>query len=214
MDRLGIQTGDDSEDESVIHVAAGGKYAGRLLLSDTLKEDASGAVFQLQSLGIKRIVLLTGDREYAARKTAGALGIEEYRSECLPEDKALVLEKIIKEKQNKEPGAYVGDGINEAPVLALADIGISMGTTGAVSAIEASDLVIMNDAVSKIPDAVCIARRTEAIVKQNILFALSAKLLILLLGLFGLSPLWLAVIAEIGVSIIATANAVRTRNTL
>lgn len=211
MEQLGIETGDDSDDECVLYTAVSGKYAGRLLLTDPLKEDASSAVFQLQKLGVNRIIMLTGDKEHTARKLAGALGIGECRSECLQEDKKQVMEQLRRQNRKSNLIAYVGNAAKDPQIFELADVGISVGTSNMPDERDISGLIIPGDSPVKIVDAVSFARKTESIVKQNIAFTVFFKLLIMTLGIFGISPLWFAAFLDAGVLILASLNAVKAK---
>ncbi len=193
---------------TIVHVAAGGKYLGHIVISDAVKPHAADAVARLKALGVARTVLLTGDRQAAAQEVAGALGIDELFAELLPGDKVDRVEALL-DRQERGTLAFVGDGMNDAPVLARADVGIAMGGMGSDAAIEAADVVLMDDDPARVPQAVAIARHTLAIVRQNIAFALGVKALVLVLAAFGLAPMWLAVFADVGVSVIAILNATR-----
>ncbi|MDO4740380.1 MAG: heavy metal translocating P-type ATPase [Eubacteriales bacterium] len=195
------------EQGTVAHVAIAGRYAGRIVIADSLKEDAGEAVAQLRRLGVRRTIMLTGDAEQTAAQIAGGLGLDEYRAELLPQDKVACLEEILARAKGKV--AYVGDGINDAPVLMRADVGVAMGALGSDAAIEAADVVLMNDDVSAIAVAVRIARKTVGIVRQNIAFALGTKAIVLVLGAMGVAPMWLAVFADVGVAFIAILNSMR-----
>jgi Cd2+/Zn2+-exporting ATPase len=191
--------------QSVAYVAINGQYAGALCISDVLKKESAKTIQRLKKLGIKRIVMLTGDREDSANAQAQKLGITEYYAQLLPHQKVEKLEAILKESKT----AFVGDGINDAPVLARADVGIAMGGVGSDAAIEAADIVIMDDNLEKIPQAIEIARKTHRIVWQNIIFALGVKGIILILGAFGIASMWEAVFGDVGVALIAILNASR-----
>ena len=193
---------------TIVHVAAGGKYLGHIVISDAVKPHAADAVARLKALGVARTVLLTGDRQAAAQEVAGALGIDELFAELLPGDKVDRVEALL-DRQERGTLAFVGDGMNDAPVLARAAVGIAMGGMGSDAAIEAADVVLMDDDPARVPQAVAIARHTLAIVRQNIAFALGVKALVLVLAAFGLAPMWLAVFADVGVSVIAILNATR-----
>ncbi len=194
---------------TVVHLAVDGKYAGYIVISDEVKEDSKGAIQELKALGVKKTVMLTGDAKSVGEKVGKDLGLDEVYSELLPTDKVEKLEKLDKEKSAKGKLIFVGDGINDAPVLARADIGIAMGGLGSDAAIEAADIVIMTDEPSKIADAIKIAKRTKKIVWQNIIFALGIKAVFLILGAFGIATMWEAVFADVGVSVIAILNAMR-----
>lgn len=195
---------------TVIHTAVDGKYAGYILIRDELKQDAKTACSKLRNeLGI-RTVMLTGDRAAIGRSIAKELGLDEAHTELLPEDKVKHVERLIAENGGKRTTAFVGDGINDAPVIARADVGVAMGGLGSDAAIEAADIVLMDDRISKLPLAVRIARRTVSIAKQNIIFALAVKLIVLILGAFGYTQMWMAIIADVGVCLVAVINAMRT----
>ena len=197
---------------TVVHVALDGVYSGYIVIADEIKEDSSKAVRLLKDLGIKNIVMLTGDVREVGEKTAKILGLDAVYSELLPDQKVEKLEAIEKSKKSKGKIAFVGDGINDAPVLARADIGIAMGGLGSDAAIEAADIVIMTDEPSKIVTAIRIARKTRKIVWQNIIFAMSIKAVVLLLGAGGLATMWEAVFADVGVALIAVLNSLRVMN--
>lgn len=205
----GIELSSRDSGESTIYVAANGKYMGRIMMNDNLKRDAVRAVDTLRQLGADRIVMMTGDRNRSAMKAAVSLGIKEVYAEYLPADKAVKLGEIMAEQSMGKKTIFVGDGINDTPVLATADIGISMGGMGSDAAIEASDVVIMNDEPTKIALAIKIAKETKNIVRQNVLISLGFKAAVMLLGLYGYVPMWLAVFADVGVAILAIFNAMR-----
>ncbi|MBR4903546.1 MAG: cadmium-translocating P-type ATPase [Selenomonadaceae bacterium] len=192
---------------TIIHVAVNSEYAGHVVISDALKPHAKEAIDELACAGVKNIFMLTGDSEKIASKVANELGIKNYRNELLPADKVSEFEKILSANQGKI--AFVGDGINDAPVLSRADVGIAMGALGSDAAIEAADVVLMDDNPLKISKAIKIARKCLAIVKQNIFFAIGVKFLCLILGAFGLANMWAAIFADVGVMIIAVLNAIR-----
>lgn len=197
---------------TVVHVAVDKAYAGHIIISDELKEDSQMAVKALREAGVKRIVMLTGDNKAAAEKIAQQLGIDEVYAELLPDEKVEKLEIIDKEKTSGGKLIFAGDGINDAPVLARADIGIAMGGVGSDAAIEAADVVIMNDELMKIPEAIKIAARTNNIVWQNIIFAIGVKIVIMILGAAGVATMWEAVFGDVGVALIAVLNAMRVLN--
>lgn len=201
-----------SEIGTVVYVALDKKFLGSIVISDEIKHTASEAIQNLREIGIRKTVMLTGDSEKTGTAVAKALGIDEVCSELLPADKVYHTEMLLQEKNPKKTLAFVGDGINDAPVLSRADIGISMGAIGSDAAIEASDIVLMDDDPKKIALAIRIAKRTLAIAYQNIIFALGVKGLVLLLGAFGLVGMWWAVFADVGVSVIAILNAMRVLN--
>ena len=194
---------------TILYVAIQGKYAGYILISDKIKEDAKYTIEQLKKNNIKQTVMLTGDRKDVGENVAKQIGIDKVYTELLPDGKVQKVEELLKTKSEKGKLAFVGDGINDAPVLALADIGIAMGGLGADSAIEAADIVIMTDEPSKIVNAIKLSKKTMRIVKENIIFAIAIKILVLILAAFGLSTMWEAVFADVGVSIIAIINALR-----
>ena len=213
MERLGIPYKECHHVGTVVHMAVNGAYAGHILISDLLKPNAKEAITSLKHAGIEKTVMLTGDSKKVADQVAKELGIGEVYSELLPADKVSKVEELLKEKNAKAKLVFVGDGINDAPVLSRADIGIAMGALGSDAAIEAADIVIMDDKPSKIPLAVGISRKTLRIVKENIVFALGIKALFLLLGALGFAGMWAAVFADVGVSIIAILNATRALRT-
>jgi Cd2+/Zn2+-exporting ATPase len=213
MQAHGILFPESNEPGTVIYAACDGRFAGTIIISDTVKDGAPEAVAELRKCGIKHCVMLTGDRKAAADAAAEVTGIDETHSELLPGDKVDEVEKLLNKETGNEKLAFVGDGINDAPVLARADIGIAMGSMGSDAAIEAADIVLMDDDISKIPATVRIARRTLGIVRENIVFALSVKLLVLVLGAFGLANMWEAVFADVGVSVIAILNSARALKT-
>ena len=202
MDAVGAKWHDCHHVGTIIHVAIDGQYAGHIVINDQIKSDSAEAIAALQTLGVKKTVMLTGDRKEVANHVAQALGLSEYHAELLPADKVAQVEKLTN-------FAFVGDGINDAPVLARADVGIAMGGLGSDAAIEAADVVLMDDKPSKIALAIRIARRTLAIARQNVWFAIGVKVAVLILASFGLATLWLAVFADVGVTVLAVLNAMR-----
>lgn len=209
MDMVGAAWEECSLPGSVVHIAVDGAYRGYIVISDRIREDAADAVRQLDALGVERIVMLTGDRKETGEEVARQLGIREVYTELLPADKVEKTEGFLAETAGRGTLAFVGDGVNDAPVLSRADVGIAMGGLGSDAAIEAADIVIMEDRPSKVPQAIRIARKTLRIVRQNIWFALGVKALVLLLGALGMADLWWAVFADVGVSMIAVLNASR-----
>lgn len=210
MDAIGAKWKSCEEAGTIIHVAVDGAYAGHIHISDIEKPDAKTAIAELKALGVGRTVMLTGDRKEVAEHVASDLGLDEYHAELLPADKVSGVEQLL---QNRKEGAglvFVGDGINDAPVLARADIGVAMGAMGSDAAIEAADVVLMDDQPSKIAKAVRISRSTLSIAKQNIIFAIAVKIGILILAAFGLAPMWLAVFGDTGVLILCVLNSMRT----
>jgi Cd2+/Zn2+-exporting ATPase len=197
---------------TVVHIAVDGAYAGNIVITDEIKSDSAQAINDLKAAGVKQTVMLTGDADVVGRKVASQLKIDKAYTELLPADKVEQLEKLMKEKSPKAMLAFVGDGINDAPVLARADVGIAMGGLGSDAAIEAADVVIMTDEPSKIATVMKISRKTLRIVRQNIIFALGVKAIVLVLGALGYADMWGAVFADVGVSIIAILNAVRALN--
>ena len=210
MRRMGVEYIDCHHAGTIIHMAIDGAYAGHIVISDIVKEHAREAIAALRAAGVEKTVMLTGDAGAVAEQVAADLGIDEVYSELLPAEKVAKVEELLKEKPARAKLAFVGDGINDAPVLSRADIGIAMGAMGSDAAIEAADVVLMDDKPGKLPTAVSIARRTMAIVRQNIVFALAVKGLILLLGAMGIANMWAAVFADVGVAVIAILNAMRT----
>jgi len=198
---------------TVVYAAAEGRFLGTVVISDTIKDGAKEAIADMKRLGVKKSVMLTGDREKAAAYTAQELGIDEVHAELLPADKVACVEKLLESRPEKERLAFVGDGMNDAPVLTRADLGIAMGSMGSDAAIEAADIVLMDDDIRKIASMVRISRKTMRIVKQNIVFALGVKALVLLLGAFGAANMWEAVFADVGVSVLAILNSMRTLQT-
>ena len=194
---------------TILHVSIDGKYAGHIIIADVVKEDAAECIKCLHAAGVKKTVMLTGDRAEVAKAVAEKLGLDEYHGKLLPEDKVNQVERLLGETSEKGKLAFVGDGINDAPVLTRADIGIAMGAMGSDAAIEAADIVLMDDKPSKIASAIRIARKTMRIVWQNIVFALGVKFAVLVLAAVGLATMWLAVFADVGVAILAILNAMR-----
>ncbi|WP_330202944.1 heavy metal translocating P-type ATPase [Cyanobacterium sp. Dongsha4] len=197
---------------TVVHLAVDNNYAGYILIADQIKEDATFAISRLKELGIEKTVMLTGDNKVIASEIAKNLGLDSYQAELLPEDKVTALENLIYQSKEKEKVAVVGDGINDAPIIARADVGMAMGGLGSDAAIETADIVIMTDAPSKVPEAIEVARKTHNIVWQNIVFALAVKGLFIVLGTFGVASLWEAVFADVGVALVAIFNATRIIN--
>lgn len=209
MDKLGIKYIPCHHPGTIIHIAIDGEYSGHILISDMIKPESAEAISELKSAGIKKTVMLTGDSEGAASHVAKEVGVDEVYSELLPADKVAQVEKLISEKDEKDKLAFTGDGINDAPVLSRADIGIAMGAMGSDAAIEAADVVLMDDNPLKIAKAIKIARKCMRIVYENIWFAIGIKIICLVLGALGLAGMWLAVFADVGVMIIAVLNAIR-----
>ena len=194
---------------TILHIAIDGEYAGHIVVSDKIKEDAADAVNALKAEGVKRLVMLTGDKEEVAADVAKTVGLAEYHAELLPGDKVNQVETILKENAEGTM-AFVGDGINDAPVLARADVGIAMGGLGSDAAIEAADVVLMDDKPSKIAVAIRQARRTLRIARENTWFAVGIKMSVLILAFFGLATMWMAVFADVGVTVLVVLNAART----
>ena len=207
MDRIGARWHDCHHVGTIIHVAIDGAYAGHIVINDKIKDDSAEAIQCLHALGVKKTVMLTGDRKEVADHVAHELGISEYHAELLPADKVAHVERLSN-------FAFVGDGINDAPVLARADVGIAMGGLGSDAAIEAADVVLMDDQPSKIAHAIRIARRTLAIARQNVVFAIGVKVTVLLLAACGIATMWLAVFADVGVTVLAVLNAMRAYSRL
>lgn len=194
---------------TIIHVAVDGEYAGHIVISDQPKPEAAQALSDLKAAGVRRTVMLTGRRPERRRGRGRELGLDEFHAELLPGDKVDQVERLLAQKQPKENLVFVGDGINDAPVLSRADIGVAMGALGSDAAIEAADIVLMDDDLSKLAQAVRIARKTLSIVRQNIVFALAVKGLVLVLSALGYVGMWWAVFADVGVSVLAILNASR-----
>ena len=209
MERLGLSAPAVSETGTVVHIAIDGRYAGCLLIADVVKPHSAEAIRALKAAGVRKTVMLTGDAEPVAKAVSAQLGLDEYHAGLLPGDKVDQIETLIAAKKSKENLAFVGDGINDAPVLSRADVGIAMGALGSDAAIEAADVVLMDDDPAKIALAMCIARRTLRIVYENIVFALAVKFACLLLGAIGMASMWTAIFADVGVMVIAVLNATR-----
>lgn len=210
MKKLGIEYHDCSHVGTIVHVAIDGKYAGHILISDVIKEHAAEAIAALKKSGIEKTVMLTGDAKNVADHVAARLGIDEVCSELLPGDKVEKVEELLTKKPEKDKLAFVGDGINDAPVLSRADIGIAMGALGSDAAIEAADIVLMDDDPLKISKAIRISRKCIRIVYENIYFAIGIKVICLVLGALGIANMWFAIFADVGVMILAVLNAIRT----
>ena len=209
MGDMGVDHRDCHLSGTTVHLSVDGQYEGHIVISDAIKPDSAGAISSLKALGVSRTVMLTGDRRSVAAQAAGELGVDEYRAELLPNDKVETVERLLTEKKPGSSLVFVGDGINDAPVLARADVGIAMGAMGSDAAIEAADVVLMDDKPSNIPVAVSIARKTMGIVRQNIWFALGVKAAVLILAAFGIASMWLAIFADVGVAFLAILNAMR-----
>ena len=209
MNLLNVKYKEEDYIGTTVHIAVGGKYAGVLVISDELKEDAKETVEDLRKMGVKKISMLTGDSENVAKKVGSILNLDKVYAELLPHEKVEKLELLEKEKPPKGKLLFVGDGINDAPVLARADIGAAMGGLGSDAAIEAADIVLMTDEPSKLITAIKIAQKTRRIVWQNIIFAFGIKFAVLLLGAGGIASMWEAVFADVGVALLAVVNAMR-----
>ena len=209
MDRIGVPAEPCRQVGTVIHVAVDGQYAGHILIADVVKPTAKAAIQALKAAGVEKTVMLTGDRDQVAQQVAGALGVDQVYSQLLPADKVEKVEQLLEEKPPKKKLAFVGDGINDAPVLSRADIGIAMGAMGSDAAIEAADVVLMDDDPMQIPKAIKISRKCLGIVYQNIVFAIGVKGVCLVLGALGIANMWLAIFADVGVMILAVLNAIR-----
>lgn len=209
MDAVGAQWHDCDHVGTIIHVAINGDYAGHIVINDKVKDDSSKAVDELRASGVKRIVMLTGDRAEVAAHVASSLGIDEFYAQLMPDSKVEHVERFLGEKASGKTLAFVGDGINDAPVLARADVGIAMGGLGSDAAIEAADVVLMDDKPTKIAKAISIARRTIGIARQNVWFAIAVKFAVLLLATLGLATMLMAVFADVGVTVLAVLNSMR-----
>ena len=210
MEDIGLEAHNCHLAGTIIHVAVDGKYAGHIVINDKIKEDSAEAITSLKRLGVEKTVMLTGDREAVGKNVAERLGLDEYHAELLPADKVAHVERLIREKAEGKSLAFVGDGINDAPVLKRADVGIAMGALGSDAAIEAADVVLMDDKPSKISTVIDIARRTIHIARENVVFAIGVKVAVLLLATVGLGNMWMAVFADVGVTVLAVLNAMRT----
>ena len=213
MQDLGITDFPSNETATLVHLAGETEYLGYVAISDTIKPDAAEAIRGLKASGVKSAVMLTGDRKAVAEKVAGTINLDAFHAELLPGDKVEIAEKIIDDNRSKGNIVFVGDGINDAPVLARADIGVAMGGLGSEAAIEAADIVIMDDQPSKLATVMKIARKTLSIARQNVVFALGIKALVLVLGALGMASMWAAVFADVGVAVIAILNSVRALRT-
>ena len=213
MARLGITPPPCPDTGTAVHIAMDGSYAGCILLSDTLKPTAAQAMDALHRAGVRNTVMLTGDREAVAQQVAGELGIDQVYSQLLPGDKVAKVEELLEHNGGRSKLAFVGDGINDAPVLSRADIGIAMGAMGSDAAIEAADIVLMDDDPAKIAKAIRISRKCMSIVYQNIIIAIGIKILALILVALGIANMWLAIFADVGVMVLAVLNAIRAMST-
>ena len=213
LDTRGIEVPAVEHEGTVVYVGHCGKYAGAVVISDEIKEGAKEALASMKKIGIDKTVMLTGDREKTARAIAERLGIDEVYAGLLPADKVDRIEEIMEKSDDKHKVGFVGDGINDAPVLMRADVGIAMGALGSDAAIEASDIVLMDDDIGKIASVHKIAGKTLRIVKENIVFAISVKVIVLILGAIGFATMWLAVFADVGVAVLAILNSMRALRT-
>jgi len=209
MNNSGIKISDTNGSGTTIHVAVDGKYAGNISISDEIKTDSKQALDELKKIGVQKLIMLTGDNDNQARKIGRQLGFDEVYAELLPHQKVEKIEIIAGQKALKDKLAFVGDGINDAPVLARSDIGVAMGGLGSDAAIEAADIVLMTDEPSKLVSAIKIARKTKGIIWQNIIFAFAVKIIVLSLGARGMATMWEAVFADVGVAVLAVLNAMR-----
>ena len=209
MDAVGAEWHDCSHIGTIIHVAINGEYAGHIVINDIIKKESKQAIAYLKAAGVKRIVMLTGDRSEVAQEVATTLGIEEHYAQLMPTDKVKHVEQLLSEKTKGKALAFVGDGINDAPVLARADVGIAMGGMGSDAAIEAADVVLMDDKPTKVARAIAIAHRTLGIARQNVWLAIGVKLAVLVLATIGIATMWMAVFADVGVTVLAVLNSMR-----
>lgn len=212
MDAVGAKWHECSQQAqgTVIHVAINGEYVGHIVISDQLKPDTQAAISELKAVGVRRIVMLTGDHYAVAEYVAHKVGLDEFYADLLPQDKVAQVERLLAAKPQGKTLAFVGDGINDAPVLARADIGIAMGALGSDAAIEAADVVLMDDQLSKISVAINIAKQTIRIANENVYFSIGIKVLVLILATLGIANMWLAVLADVGVTVLAVLNSMRT----
>jgi Cd2+/Zn2+-exporting ATPase len=209
LDSAGISYPDTENPGTIVYVAVNGVYAGMIVMADEVKPDSAAAISQLKSMGIKNIAMFTGDTRHTSESIGQKAGVDSVYAELLPHEKLEKLAEIARDKNNKRPIVFVGDGINDAPVLARAEIGVAMGGVGSDAAIEAADIVLMTDEPSKLVTAMQIAKKTHGIVWQNIIFALGVKGVILALGALGIASMWEAVFGDVGVAVIAILNALR-----
>ena len=214
MDAVGAKWRDCPHVGTIIHVSINGDYAGHIVINDKIKDESARAIAELKAIGVERVVMLTGDRVEVGEEVAHKLGIGEHYSGLMPADKVEHVEKLLSEKTVGKTLAFVGDGINDAPVLARADVGIAMGGLGSDAAIEAADVVLMDDKPTKIAHAIKIARRTLGIARQNVWFAIGVKLAVLVLATLGVATMWMAVFADVGVTVLAVLNSMRALNSM
>ena len=212
MQEYSINYEKSKEIGTILYIAINNIFSGTVLISDRVKDDSIKCIELIKTNGIKKTIMLTGDKKEIAEHISKELGIDTVHSELLPDEKVKKMEELLKNKTQNKKIAFVGDGINDAPVLAVADIGIAMGGLGSDSAIEAADIVIMNDEPSKLNTAIKIAKKTMKIVKENIIFAIAVKILVLILSAIGIATMWEAVFADVGVAIIAILNSLRMLN--
>ena len=209
MRKYGISFSEEEQGGTVVYVACDGTFAGTIVISDTMKEGVPEAIRDLKAAGVAQTVMLTGDNESAARAIAGQAGVDRVYAQLLPGGKVEIVEKLITEQNGRESLAFVGDGVNDAPVLMRSDVGIAMGLIGSDAAIEAADVVLMDDDVRKISKTVTIARKTMGIIHANIAFAIAVKILILILSVFGIANMWMAIFGDVGVLVLCILNAMR-----
>ena len=212
MQHLNIPYKKDASVGTVVYISRENVFMGAIIISDTIKDGAVKAIDEIKRCGVKNCIMLTGDRKEAAKAIADHLHLNSFHAELMPQDKVMITEQLLEKQNDKEKLAFVGDGINDAPVLMRSDIGIAMGSMGSDAAIEAADIVIMDDDIDKIPKTIRLARKTIRIVTQNIVFCLTVKALVLILGVFGAANMWMAIAGDVGVSIIAIINSMRTLN--
>ena len=212
MDAEGVKWHGCHHPGTIVHVAINHEYAGHIVINDQVKADSAETIRQLHGLGVSQCVMLTGDQQKVGEKVAKELGLDTYHAELLPADKVSHVERLLQEKGEGRSLAFVGDGINDAPVLARADVGVAMGGLGSDAAIEAADVVLMDDQPSKIASAIRIARRTLHIARENVWFAIGVKVAVLILAAIGLGTMWMAVFADVGVTVLAVLNACRMLN--
>lgn len=212
MNDLGFENVHKDKSATLVHIAAANEYLGAITLADTVKDDAADAISALKASGVNQTVMLTGDRYSVAENVASSIGLDQFHAELMPADKVTLVEQLISQKNSRGSVVFVGDGINDAPVLARSDVGVAMGGLGSEAAIEASDIVIMDDKPSKLAAIIKIARKTLGIAKQNVVFALAVKFIVLIMGALGAANMWLAVFADVGVAVICILNSMRCLN--
>ena len=209
MQSRGISAQEPQTGGTVVHIACDGKYEGIIVISDTVKDGAAQAVRDMKAAGVRKCVMLTGDRRESAMEVASQIGIDEVHAQLLPGDKVDQIEKLMQSESGSGKLAFVGDGINDAPVLMRSDVGIAMGSLGSDAAIEAADIVLMDDDITKIAQTVKIARKTIGIIHANIIFAIAVKIVILVLSVFGIANMWMAIFGDVGVLVLCILNAMR-----